>query len=228
AGEWKELCEIGPVPGGEPLNGVTLISPAEFAARPAFAAPKRTATPEVGEIRYAGGVDWKLVWADDFDRVNLGPRWVVAGGTWAIEDKVLKAKDVAFLAYGEKVAAPVRVEYEARCPGAAGDISAFWLTKPTDYNSGLLFGFGANGNTINKLMSAGEQIAQSERPLVAPGKWHHVVAQVLPNNHAQLIIDGEVSFDQVITPGAAKYPRPVRLGLQRRVPQSTDIWGAVS
>ena len=146
------------------------------------------------------------MWADDFDRVNLGPRWVVAGGTWAIEDKVLKAKDVAFLAYGEKVAAPVRVEYEARCPGAAGDISAFWLTKPTDYNSGLLFGFGANGNTINKLMSAGEQIAQSERPLVAPGKWHHVVAQVLPNNHAQLIIDGEVSFDQVITPGAAKYP----------------------
>ena len=151
-------------------------------------------------------MDWKRVWADDFDRPALGPRWQVASGAWTIESGVLKSRDVAFLAYAEKVAAPWRVEYEARCPTNPGDLSAFWLDKPGDYNSGLLFGFGANGNTINKLMSSGEQVAQADRPLVQPGKWHHVIAQLLPGNRAQLVVDGEVSYDQVVTPGAARFP----------------------
>lgn len=205
-GKWEELVELGPAPGGEPLNNVTLVQPSEFAARPCFAPPKPSATPEVGEVRYPGGANWKLIWADDFDRTTLGPRWQVGSGKWTIENKVLRGADVAFLCYAGKVAAPVRIEYEARCPGTAGDISACWLAKPTDSNSGLLFGFGANGNTINKMMWNGEQIAQNDRPLVQPGKWHHVIAQVLPNNHAQLIVDGEMSIDQLIQPGTAKYP----------------------
>lgn len=205
-GKWEELVEIGPAPGGEPLNNVTVIQPSEFAARPCFAPRKPSAAPEVGEIRYPGGVSWKLLWADDFDRTTLGPRWQVGSGKWTIESKILRAADVAFLSYAEKVPVPVRVEYEARCPGTAGDISASWLSKPTDSSSGLLFGFGANGNTINKLMWNGEQIAQLDRPLVQPNKWHHVIAQILPNNHAQLIVDGEMSMDQPLQPGEAKYP----------------------
>lgn len=205
-GKWEELVEIGPVSGGQPLNNVTVTQPSEFASRPCFAPPKPSAAPEVGEVRYPGGVNWKLLWADDFDRTTIGPRWQVGTGKWTIENKVLLAADVAFLCYAEKVPVPVRIEYEARCPGNAGDISACWLTKPTDGNSGLLFGFGANGNTINKLMLGGEQLAQNDRPLVVPGKWHHVIAQVLPNNHAQLIVDGEMSIDQPVQTGAAKCP----------------------
>ena len=205
-GNWRELCGLGPVTGGQPLDGVTIVAPADFPSRPVFAAPRHAAAPEVGEVRYAGGVDWKLVWADDFNRPTLGPRWQIASGTWTLNNQLLRASGVAFLSYAEKIPAPVRVEYEARCPDAAGDISAFWLDRPADFSSGLLFGFGANGNTLDKLMLSGEQVAQADGPLVQPGKWHHLIAQVLPNGRAQLIVDGEVSLDQVVTPGPAKYP----------------------
>jgi hypothetical protein len=205
-GNWRSLCELHPALGGPPLDGVTLVPVADFGSHPALAPPRQAAAPAVGEIRYPAGVNWKLVWADDFDRATLGPRWQAAQGSWTLDHQVAHATGVAFLAYAERIAAPVRVEYEARSPAVAGDISAFWLDQPSDFSSGVLFGFGANGNTINKLMVAGEQVAQAEGPLVQPGKWHHVIAQVLPGGRAELIVDGQVSLDQGIVPGAAKYP----------------------
>ena len=205
-GDWRELVELAPAPGGEPLDGVTVVAPADFGSRPVFAAPRRAAGPEVGEIRYPGGVSWKLVWADDLDRTSLGPRWQVAQGNWKVGNQVLRASGVAFLSYAERIAAPLRIEYDARCTGAGGDLSAFWLDRPADFGSGLLFGFGANSNSLNKLVYLGEQIAQAERPLVQSGKWHHVIAQVVAKGRAQLIVDGEVSLDQPVAAGAAKYP----------------------
>ena len=35
----------------------------------------------------------------------------------------------------------------------------------------------------------------ADRPLAQPGKWHHVIAQVLANGHAQLIVDGQLALD---------------------------------
>ena len=40
-----------------------------------------------------------------------------------------------------------------------------------------------------------DQLAQSAGPLVQPGKWHHVIAQILKNGRVQLIVDGQLSLD---------------------------------
>ncbi|MEN6304173.1 MAG: glycosyl hydrolase family 28-related protein [Armatimonadia bacterium] len=203
--EWTAIGELGPAPGGEPLTGVTVVSPKEFAGQACFAPPKRR---EAGaeEPKYTGGVKWRLVHADNFDRTALGARWQIGSGTWKIEQGVLQSSGTAFLCYAEKVAAPVRIEYESRAMGQPGDLSACWLTKPDDHQSGVLFGFGSNGNTLCKLVVNGEQVAQADKPVVQQWKWHHVIAQVLPGGRMQLIVDGTMALDQAGAPGDAKDP----------------------
>jgi hypothetical protein len=206
--DWTWVCEIGPTPDGPPLTGVTIVSPREFPGRPCFAPPPKRPLPEVGDLRHTGGVNWRLVYADDFDRPNLGARWRVGSGAWKIRGHLLQASGVAFLCYAEKLPAPVRIEYDARVPGpGGGDLSACWLSQPDDYKSGYLWGFGSNGNTLNKILIHGEQVAQADTPLVAPGRWHHVIAQILPHGRVQLIVDDQMALDYAgPEPGEPKYP----------------------
>jgi len=206
--QWTEVCEIGPAPGGEPLDGVTIVPAAELSKRPCFAPPARpgglAVAPETPQ--HTGGVNWKLVYADNFDRPTLGPRWVVGSGDWKIAEGVLYSSGIAFLCYGEKVAAPVRIEYDARAAKDPGDLSACWLKDPKENQGGLLFGFGSNGNTLVKFVWNGEQVAQSGGPLVKPNTWHHVIAQVLPSGKVQLIVDDQMALEHQLTPGEAKFP----------------------
>lgn len=206
--DWAFVCNLTPAKGGPPLKGVTVISPAQFRGRACFAPPKKRAPVETGPLQHTAGVDWKLVWADDFDRPALGARWRVGGGKWAIHGPFVQGSDVAFLCYAEAIPAPVRIEYDARAAGTTpGDLSACWLAKPDEYNSGYLFGFGSNGNTLDKLLVNGEQVVTAPGPLVKPGKWHHVIAQVLATGRAQLIVDDQLAFDyQGKTPGAPLFP----------------------
>ena len=205
--QWTVVCELAPAPGGQPLTGVTVVSPTQFRDRACFAPPKRT-VPEVGEIRYPAGVDWKLVYADDFGNDALGGRWRVGSGKWKVNGSLLQASDVAFLCYAEKLPAPVRIEYDTRVPGqVGGDLSACWLADPGNFNLGYLIGFGSNGNTLNKIVLDGEQVAQAISPVVTPGRWHHVIAQILASGRVQLIVDGVLSLDYPgKAPGEPKYP----------------------
>ncbi|MCE5238981.1 NEW3 domain-containing protein [bacterium] len=204
--QWTEVCEIGPAPGGEPLTGVTVVPAGELKGRPCFAPPQRSGSP-TDQPQHTGGVNWKLRYADDLSRPTLGPRWLVGSGNWKITEGVLYSSGTAFLCYAEKVPAPVRIEYDARAATAAlGDLSACWLKDPKDYQSGLLCGFGANGNTVNKVVLGGEQVAQSAGPLVRPNTWHHVIVQILPSGKVQLIVDDQLSLEQQISPGEAKFP----------------------
>ncbi len=206
--EWTFVCELAPAPGGAPLTGVTVVSPTQFKGRECFAPPAPRSTPAAGEVRHPSGVDWQLVYADDFNRPTLGARWRVGSGTWRIVGEVLQASGVAFLSYAEKLPAPVRIEYDTRVPGqTGGDLSASWLGRPEDYTSGTLIGFGSNGNTLNKVLIDGTQVADASRPLVQPGKWHHVIAQVLADGRVQLIVDGQLAIDhRGPAPTGAAYP----------------------
>jgi hypothetical protein len=205
--EWTFVCNLTPVKGGPVLSGVTVVSPSQFKGRPCFAPPKKTAAV-TGAPHHTSGVDWKLVWADDFDRDSLGGRWRVGSGKWTIGGGLLQASGVAFLGYAEKLPAPVRIEYDTRVAGGVGgDLSAFWLPKPEDFGSGVLIGFGSNGNTANKVVLSNAEVAKSSGPLVKPGKWHHVIAQILANGRVQLIVDDQMSIDYAgPPPGEAKFP----------------------
>ena len=206
---WTVVCELGPAPKGDPLTGVTVISPAQFKGRACFTPPPPRPAGEVGEIKYPAGVNWKLIQSDDFDRTTLGARWRVGGGNWKVGGGMVQASGDGFvaLAYAEPLPAPVRIEYDCRVAGdLGGDLSAFWLTRPAEYTSGYLVGFGSNGNTTNKLMLGNDELAKSAAPLVQPGKWHHVIVQFLKNGRVQQIVDGQLSLDfQGKDPGEAKF-----------------------
>jgi len=53
----------------------------------------------------------------------------------------------------------------------------------------------------------GTEVVTATRPLVTPGKWHHVIAQILADGRVQLIVDGQLSLDyKGVAPGAPKHP----------------------
>ncbi|MCE5238957.1 hypothetical protein LLH23_10745 [bacterium] len=206
--QWRLTAELTPMGASFPA-AVAVVPADQFANREAFATPKPRSAPQAGEIRYPAGANWQLAYGDDFTGQALSGRWREAVGKWTAHDGFVQSSgDKAFLAYAEKLPAPVRVEYDTRViGGAGGDLSPFWLTDPTNYGSGYLFGFGSNGNTCNKLLVDGAEVLTSPRPLVTPGKWHHVIAQVLADGHAQLIVDDQLSLDfQGPAPGAPRHP----------------------
>jgi putative cofactor-binding repeat protein len=206
--DWTWVFEVGPASDGPPLDGVTIVSPKEFRGRACFAPPPKPPASEVGEVRRPAGVSWKLAYADEFQRPNLGNRWRVGSGNWELRDGMAYANGVAFLCYAEKLPAPVRIEYDARVAGqVGGDLSACWLADPAQHTSGYLLGFGSNGNTISKLLIGGTQVTSAAAPLVQPGKWHHVIAQILADGRAQLIVDDQLSIDfPGPAPGEPRHP----------------------
>jgi hypothetical protein len=181
---WRFWAELLPAGGGvRPLPAPQMVG------RPSLVPPPRLTTPQ-GLPAWAAGVDWRLVHADDFPGTALGGRWHAALGTFRAADGVLTATgDRCFLAYREKLAAPVRIEYDTRAVGPPGDLSAFWLRDPTDYAAGVLWGFGSNGNTKAKLLVEGAEVVAVDQPLVVPGRRHHVIAQALRDGRLQLIVD---------------------------------------
>ncbi len=145
------------------------------------------------EVVLPGGVDWQLVAADDFERAELGPDWLALRGRWTIEDGTVRCGETGYLARNVEVAAPVRIEYDARST-APGDLTAFWGTRDAAWQGGYFIGFASNGNTASKLMRLGQQVMVTEGPVAEPGRWYHVIAQVLPDR-VQLIVDGEMALE---------------------------------
>lgn len=199
--QWRFIVEVTPPPGGF-TGKVQVVAPEQFASRAAFAPPPARPGETGSEVKYAAGVDWKLIYSDDFERDALGARWRVGNGSWKINGGILmNGGSVDFLAYAEALPLPVRIEYDTRVTGeTGGDLSAFWLKDPASYGSGYMMGFGSNGNTCNKVMVDGAEVAHGERPLVAPGKWHHVIAQILSDGRVQLIVDDQLSINYQGTP----------------------------
>lgn len=194
--DWTLVCELGPRPGGPTMAGVVVQSPATFAGRACFKPPVKVTGDDGAPLQFTAGVPWKLVYADDFGRDALGGRWRVGSGQWKVNGAVLQSSGVAFLAYAEKLKAPWRIEYEGRVPAAgASDISAAWLANPADFQKGVLIGFGANGNALDKILNDGEQVAQDDKLLVKPGAWHRVIAQVLADGRVQLYVDGRPALE---------------------------------
>jgi hypothetical protein len=153
-------------------------------------------------VRHPMGVSWKPVVVETFDHPALAPRWLTLRGKWAVRNGVLHCDAVSFLALARPVHAPVRIEFDARSKHP-GDMTAFWGSRENAYKDGYFIGFASNGNTLNKLLRLGTEVKTTPRPLATPGKWHHVIAQVLPDGRVQLFVDNRIALEW-------KDPHPVR------------------
>jgi hypothetical protein len=146
-----------------------------------------------GELTHPEGVTWRMVYEDAFEEGNLADHWRIASGTWKMGGGVLGGQGAkAFIVYAQALPTPVRIEYDARSP-EPGDLSACYLDDPPDFTKGILFGFASNGGTLNKILLEGDQVAESEKPLAQANKWHHVIAQILPDARIQLVVDDQVA-----------------------------------
>jgi len=145
------------------------------------------------EVVLTGGVDWTPVIVDGFERAAIGPEWLELRGKWSIADGTLRSSETGYLAWHEPVAAPVRIEYDARS-AHPGDLTAFWGTKDAAWTAGYFIGFASNGNTASKLMRLGQQVMVVDGPVAEPGRWYHVIAQVLPDR-VQLYVDGDLALE---------------------------------
>ncbi|MBM3500296.1 MAG: hypothetical protein FJX74_16690, partial [Armatimonadetes bacterium] len=140
-----------------------------------------------------GGQGWKLAFFDDFERAELGADWKTLRGRWSIRDGVLVCDEVSFLGHGKPLRSPVRIEFDARS-AHPGDLTAFWGTRAEAYVGGYFIGFASNGNTANKILRLGQQVAVNTGPLARPNEWHHVIGQVF-DGRVQLIVDGELALE---------------------------------
>ena len=148
------------------------------------------------EIVLAGGIKWRLVAADDFERPALSPNWKTLQGKWTVKDGRLRSSGTSFLGCATKMKAPVRIEFDGRQKDPC-DLSSFWGTAHGTYQDGYFIGFGANSNTRNKILKMGEEVVGTNKgPLIVANRWHHVIAQVLPTK-VQLIVDGKLVLDYV-------------------------------
>jgi len=145
------------------------------------------------DIVAPGGIVWKPVVAHTFDGPSLGRDWVTLRGRWQVKDGTLRCSETSFLGYARPVTPPVRIEFDARSKNP-GDLTAFWGTKNETYKGGYFIGFASNGNTANKILRLGEQVTQNDGPLATPGRWHHVIGQVLPDR-VQLVVDGKLALE---------------------------------
>ena len=190
SGAWDVQAEFKELSLDEPAH-VRQVPAAELKTvkglMPPPAKPARA-----GSLEHAGGVAWRQICADDFERRLIGNSWKVASGEWGIRDGVLVGQGPsAFLAWAEKVSLPVRIEYDVRSQSPA-DLSCFWLRNPAQIGSGYLFAF-ASGGASSRILIEGKLAASSDSAPAkgVPNQWHHVIAQVLPDGKAQLFIDGK-------------------------------------
>lgn len=184
--EADALQKVHPVPAGS------------IAALKVFAEAARkrglSATVPGGPLAWEGEIEWKPVFEDDFSRLTLGGRWRALRGSWAIASGRLVTKQTGVIAILQTVKPPLRIEFDASSHNP-GDLTAFWGTLDRGYEGGYFIGFGSNGNTLNKILRLGQQVADSATVLIQKDKTHHVAAQViaLPGQPAwvELLVDGK-------------------------------------
>lgn len=135
---------------------------------------------------------WKLQFADNFNRPQIGEDWQVISGTWTIKDgKLHGQRPVIVTAW--TFTGSVRVEFDAIAHDPAfSDLSAILDTKPDTGATidGYFFGFGAEGNKTSKLLIHDSEVERNDLR-VELGKRYRVVCQ-REGNRLTHIIDGKV------------------------------------
>jgi len=183
-GSWEIAAEVNEIGESDRISLVQ-VPAAEMKNLPALTPPPLKQVAQ-GSLLHDGGIAWRQIFADEFERRPLGDRWRVASGDWQIKDGVLQGGQRSFISYAEKVAAPVRIEYDARS-ASPHDLSCSWFREPGDQSTGYLIAFAA-GDSGSRVEVFGANVGASDAPeaRALPNRWYHVIARILSNGTVQL------------------------------------------
>ena len=154
--------------------------------------PKIVGTPAPPRLADAARGGWKLQFADDFERADLGGDWKVISGSWAIEKGRLvnhRIRGESQIVCMRRFPGSQRLEFDA-ASDKPGDLTGLLGIDETGFRSGYFFGFGSDANAFTKLLVRGGE-AQTCDARATPGEVHHVVCQ-REGSLLTLIIDGKV------------------------------------
>ena len=215
AGEsWTAGASLSVADGVEP-GDVQVLSAEQLASVPELNPQPLAPMPEGAALPFSGGVDWKLVYEDDFDRSRLGTDWVFNGSAnwmespYRLSDGSLAAKGFfSYCSYARKLTLPLRVEYEvkvAKWGSGGGALTAATLTPAgettdrrlwgTPTGSGYMLCLGWHNQMSDHVWREAEEVALRNHGVrLEPGTWHHVVAQFAPPK-ATLVVDGKVALE---------------------------------
>jgi len=132
--------------------------------------------PAASEEGLTGGT---LVFEDDFERSNLGERWLNRSGRWRIRDGHLTVQkdrnEGVWLA--EPLPERVRIEFEARALDEEGDLKCEVFASEPRHQAGYIVILGGWRNTVSviaRLDEHGEDRMESADQ-ARPGVWHRFV-----------------------------------------------------
>ena len=183
---------------------------AEISARQAQAQrnANRTSADSKHAKRKDGLTGGTLVFSDDFNRAGLGGQWSVKlPGEWTVTNGELKPNRVEVYDDRNKgvwlnVPLPekVRVQFEARSLGAAGDTKCEVFATEQKHEAGYSVIFGGWNNTINTICRLGEhepkRVVQVPHQKVERGK-RYTWTIVRTDNAVRWYIDGKfmIAYD---------------------------------
>lgn len=151
-------------------NGACLVALALF-VQGAFG---QAAVDMAGAQAEAEG--WRLAFADDFGRAELGDHWKPVRGNWSLSNGMLCAES-GHIVCAWRFTGDVRLEYSAVADVEKPcDLSGVLSAKYGHESSGYYFGFGGQDNKDSFLIVRGKVVQRTDLRIV-PGKRYQVVCQ---------------------------------------------------
>ena len=206
AGAWPlkvTLTAVDPTRPGD----LRVVKAEELAKTPALAAAGEK-IPEGDALPNAGGIAWKLVFCDTFDRTRVGSGWTCQSPGWMPQSLIIRDQALAseagwgFITFGHMMAPPVRVEFDLRvakrplagvylCPQGL-EWRNFW-GEPK--GRGYCLSLGWHDAKNNRVLRDTETVLLDEKGLqLEAGRQYHVTAQFVPPL-CQLFVDGKPALE---------------------------------
>ena len=213
-GAWSISLNVKVLGSGElgPTD-IAAIPATELAQCKALRPASGTAALEGKALPHSLGIDWKLVYDDNFDRQRIGQNWegrTNAGwmsSQWKIADGHVMPVDAwSTLAFKKEVRPPLRVEYDVYrehkgtrmlgtllCPKGQS-LHRYWGKL---YGYGYYMCLGWHDDFSNSMMRNEKRIEvqEGEKALqLEPEKWYHVAAMFVPPR-GLLYVDDKLVFE---------------------------------